>query len=268
MTPTAASSIDAAVAPDAAHQSAPGPDAPSPSPLPRHIAIIMDGNGRWATQRDLPRSEGHRRGAERVPPLVTRCSNLGIEALTLYSFSTENWTRSHEEIDCLMDLYVEYLLAPQQIMLDNNVRFRHLGRIDGLPGPLTDALRATTELTAKGDGLTLCLALNYGSRAEITRAVRRLARRVAAGDLDPEAIDEAALSAELDTAGLPDPDLLIRTAGEMRISNYLLWQISYAELYVTDAHWPDFDEAQLDRALAAYAARQRRFGGVRPKAKN
>ncbi len=220
----------------------------------------MDGNGRWAAAQDRPRSYGHRHGAQRVEPLVTACSHAGIEALTLYSFSTENWSRSHEEVDYLMELYVEYLLAKRELFLENRVRFRHLGRREGLPDPVLRAIDETTELTAEHEGLTLCLALNYGSRAEITDAIRTIAADAAAGRLDPDAISDDTLSSRLGTAGLPDPDLLIRTAGEMRLSNYLLWQISYAELYVTDTLWPDFDLEAFQQALDAYAKRTRRFG--------
>ena len=232
------------------------------APLPRHLAIIMDGNGRWAEARGLRRSAGHRKGADRVPPLVETCSNLGLEALTLYSFSTENWTRSQDEVGFLMDLYVEYLIAQRPQLMDNNIRFRQLGRRDGLPSEVLDELDKSTELTKTHTGLTLCLAINYGSRAEITDAVRRIARRVADGELSPDAIEPATIDQHLYTAGLPDPDLLIRTAGEMRLSNYLLWQLSYAELYVTDRLWPDFDEGEFDKALAAFGSRTRKFGAV------
>jgi undecaprenyl diphosphate synthase len=232
------------------------------SGLPRHLAIIMDGNGRWAQARGLNRSAGHRKGAERVPPLVEACSDLGIEALTLYSFSTENWTRSHDEVGFLMELYVEYLIAQRPQLMDNNIRFRQVGRREGLPAEVLEELDRSTELTKNHTGLTLCLAINYGSRAEITDAARKLAQRVQAGELDPAEIDEGKLENELYTAGLPDPDLLIRTAGEMRLSNYLLWQLSYAEFYVTDTHWPEFDRDELNKALEAYASRHRRFGAV------
>ena len=222
----------------------------------------MDGNGRWAEARGLNRSAGHRKGAERVPPLVEHCSNLGLEALTLYSFSTENWTRSQDEVGFLMDLYVEYLIAQRPQLMENNIRFRQIGRTEGLPDRVREELQRSTELTRDHDGLTLCLAINYGSRAEITDAVRAIARRVEAGELSPEAIEPETIDAHLYTAGLPDPDLLIRTAGEMRLSNYLLWQLSYAELYVADVNWPDFDEAEFDKALAAFGHRTRKFGAV------
>jgi undecaprenyl diphosphate synthase len=222
----------------------------------------MDGNGRWATARGLTRSEGHTAGTEAVRAIVTRCAELHLEALTLYSFSTENWARSHEEVSHLMRLCVHYLAAERDLFVQNNIRFRAIGRRAGLPDDVLASVDETTTLTADNTGLTLNIALNYGSRAEITDAARALARRVADGQLDPQAITEDDLAAHLDTAGQPDPDLLIRTAGEMRLSNYLLWQLSYAELYVTDVCWPDFDAEQLELAFAAYAQRTRKFGSV------
>jgi undecaprenyl diphosphate synthase len=230
--------------------------------LPRHLAIIMDGNGRWAQARGLNRSAGHRKGAERVPPLVETCSNLGLEALTLYSFSTENWTRSQDEVSFLMDLYVEYLRAQRPQLMDNNIQFRQVGRRDGLPPQVLAELDESTQATADHTGLTLCLAINYGSRSEITDAVQAIARRVRAGELDPDDITPDTISDGLYTAGLPDPDLLIRTAGELRLSNYLLWQLSYAEIYVTERCWPDFDDAELEKALASFRGRTRKFGAV------
>jgi undecaprenyl diphosphate synthase len=232
------------------------------TPLPRHVAIIMDGNGRWAQAQGRDRTFGHRKGGERIRPLVTESAKLGIEALTLYSFSTENWTRSQDEIDFLMGLYVEYLIAERDELHSNHIRFVQIGRREGLPQQVLDELDQTVELTKDNTGMTLALALNYGSRTEITDAVRAIAREVKDGTLDPDVIHEQTVSDHLYTAGLPDPDLLIRTAGEMRLSNYLLWQISYAELYVTDVCWPQFDLPQLHRALDAYAHRKRRFGGV------
>ncbi len=222
----------------------------------------MDGNGRWAQARGRDRSYGHKAGAEVVRPVVTECSNLGLEALTLYAFSTENWTRSNEEVSTLMDLYVMYLESERQLFFDNNVRFNQIGRRDGLPPEVLDALDRMKEDTAKHDGLTMTLALNYGSRAEITDAVRAIARKTAEGALAPGQIDEQTIASHLYTAGLPDPDLLIRTAGEMRLSNYLLWQLSYAEFYVTDVCWPEFTVEELHKALSAFKGRTRRFGGV------
>jgi len=230
--------------------------------LPRHIAIIMDGNGRWAAQRNLPRIEGHRRGSEGVREIVTGCARLGIDCLTLYSFSVDNWNRPADEVAGLMELYTAYLAQERPTIMDNNVRLVQLGRREPLPEAVLHELDDTVELSARNSGLTLCLAINYGGRAEITDACRRLAREVAAGRLRPEAISEERISAALYTAGLPDPDLLIRTGGEMRISNFLLWQVSYAELYVTDVLWPDFRKEHLHDAIRSFAARERRFGGV------
>ncbi len=230
--------------------------------LPRHVAIIMDGNGRWAQQRGQPRIWGHRQGAEAVRAIVTECAQLELYVLTLYSFSLENWKRPADEIDALMSLYAEYLVAERPEMMENDVRFVQVGRREGLNAHLLDELDRTIEMTSRNQGLTLALAINYGARAEIVDAARDLAKKVAAGDLSADAIDEDMFSNHLYTAGLPDPDLLIRTAGEMRVSNYLLWQISYAEIYVTDACWPAFDPDQLRTALHAYAARKRKFGAV------
>lgn len=232
------------------------------NPLPRHVAIIMDGNGRWAQARGKDRSYGHKAGAEVVRPIVTECSNLGLEALTLYAFSTENWTRSSEEIDTLMALYVAYLESERQLFFDNNVRFNQIGRREGLPGEVTDALDKMVADTSKHDGLTMTLALNYGSRAEITDAVRAIAKKTADGAIAPGSIDEQTIADHLYTHDLPDPDLLVRTAGEMRLSNYLLWQLSYAEFYVTDVCWPAFSVEELHQALHAFKGRTRRFGGV------
>jgi len=233
-----------------------------PAQRPRHVAVIMDGNGRWAVQRRLPRIAGHRAGAKAVRDIITECGRLGLSALTLYSFSLENWKRPAEEITALMELYVEYLIKERQELLDNNIRFIQLGRSDGLPPSVVGEMRATIEATARCTGLTLALALNYGSRAEITDAVRTIARRVASGALSPDQINERVISDSLYTAGLPDPDLLIRTAGELRVSNYLLWQISYAEIHVTDVLWPDFTVRDLHEAIRDYARRHRRYGGV------
>lgn len=234
----------------------------NPKSLPRHLAVIMDGNGRWATARGMNRSKGHLAGAEAVRPIVTHCSDLGLEAITLYSFSTENWTRSHEEVSFLMDLYVEYLVSERPMFLQNNVKFIQVGRREGLPPEVLDELDATAAMTEQNTGLTMALALNYGSRTEITDAVQAIAHKVQAGELLPGDITPDLISNHLYTAGLPDPDLLIRTAGEMRLSNYLLWQLSYAELYVADVCWPDFDVAELDKAFEVYTHRTRKFGAV------
>ncbi len=231
--------------------------------LPRHIAIIMDGNGRWAKQRGLPRIAGHEQGAKTVNRIVTHCARLHIEALTLYSFSTENWKRPREEVDFLMGLYVEYLVAERRTIMENNVRFLHVGRREGLPEPVLREMDETIRVSAANSGLKLCLALNYGSRDEIVDGVRKIARDVQEGKRRVEEIDEAAVSGALYTAGLPDPDLLIRTANERRVSNFLLWQISYAEIYVCAVLWPDFGERDLNTAIADFAGRERRFGGVK-----
>jgi undecaprenyl diphosphate synthase len=236
---------------------------PEPDALPRHIAVIMDGNGRWARQQGKPRIEGHRAGAKAVRAIVTECARLDLDALTLYSFSMENWKRPAAEIGFLMDLYVRYLMSERSEMIKNNVRFVQIGRREPLPEHVLDELDRTVQMTAGNSGLTLVLALNYGSRTEIADAAAAIAADVKAGKLDPEQVDEALFGRYLYTADLPDPDLLIRTAGEMRISNYLLWQISYAELYVSDVCWPDFDVHQLHEACAAYTLRQRKFGAVR-----
>lgn len=230
--------------------------------LPRHVAIIMDGNGRWAGQRGLPRIRGHMEGAANVRAIITHAARLKLEVLTLYSFSSENWKRPKAEVDALMDLYAEYLVKERAEIMDNNVRLIQIGRREGLPEKVLRELDTTIEMSRGNQGLKLCLAINYGSRQEIADAVQALARRVQNGELSPEAIDEAAISNSLYTAGLPDPDLLIRTAGEMRVSNYLLWQISYAEFYVTEVLWPDFRPEHLNDALRTFAGRQRRFGGV------
>jgi undecaprenyl diphosphate synthase len=235
---------------------------PPPERLPRHVAIIMDGNGRWARQRGFPRFAGHRAGAKTVRLIVEECARLGLRQLTLYSFSTENWNRPQEEVGMLMDLYVEYMRSQRQLLIDNNIQFVQIGRREGLPALVLQELENTLAVTRKNTGMALCLAINYGSRMEITDAVRAIAEEVKSGVLSPDAVTEQTISDRLYTAGMPDPDLLIRTAGEMRISNYLLWQISYAELYVTDVFWPEFSIDELHKAFRNFAARNRRFGGV------
>jgi undecaprenyl diphosphate synthase len=233
-----------------------------PTALPRHIAIIMDGNGRWAQARGLPRIEGHRRAEAAVRAVVTHCARLGIECLTLYSFSLENWKRPQLEVDGLMALYAQYLASERPEIMDNDIRVVQVGRRAGLPAGVLKELDLTEELSRNNRGMVLALALNYGSRTEIADAVRTLAGQVAAGALRPDDITEAHISGALYTAGLPDPDLVVRTAGEMRVSNFLLWQISYAELHVTPTLWPDFREAHLEAALREFAGRTRRFGAV------
>ena len=224
----------------------------------------MDGNGRWARARGLPRIEGHRRGVASVRRITEHCARLGIEQLTLYCLSSENWRRPEAEISFLMQLLEQYVIEERQLLMKERIRLAMIGRREGLPAGTLAEIDRTIDLCAANDGMRLCLAVNYGSRAEIVAAARRLACDVQDGVLDPAAIDEEAFAARLDTAGMPDPDLLVRTAGEMRISNFLLWQISYAELWVTDVCWPDFTETHLDAALAAFAGRDRRFGGLSP----
>ena len=245
----------------AAHARSVGLD---PAKLPRHIAIIMDGNGRWARAQGKERVEGHARGAKSVDVVTEECCRLGIGQLTLYCLSSENWKRPKPEIDFLMALLKEYLLAERKKILDQNIRFTVIGRREGLPAEVLSEIGENERLTRGNSGLTLCLAINYGSRAEIVDAVRSIAERVKRGELSPERIDEVTVSGALYTAGMPDPDLLVRTAGEMRVSNYLLWQISYAELWVTPKFWPEFDAELLREALRDFARRERRFGGLNP----
>ncbi len=230
--------------------------------LPGHIAVIMDGNGRWARQRGLPRIEGHRRGVLSVRATVEECCRLGIGQLTLYCLSVENWKRPRAELDFLMALLHQYLLEERAEILEQNIRFTTIGRREGLPPEVLAEIDENIRLSEANTGTTLCLAINYGGRSELVDAVRRLAERIQAGELAPEDVDEDAINGALYTAGMADPDLLIRTAGEMRVSNFLLWQISYAELWVTERCWPDFDRATLHQALRDYAGRERRFGGL------
>jgi undecaprenyl diphosphate synthase len=234
-----------------------------PRRLPRHIAIIMDGNGRWAQQRGLPRIEGHRRGVKSVRATIEECCRLGIGQLTLYCLSSENWKRPQAELDFLMTLLRKYLIAERAEIMEQNIRFTTIGRRAGLPPKVLREMDENIRVSQDNRGMVLCLAINYGGRTELVDAVRSLAVAVQQGDLEPDAIDETTISGALNTAGMPDPDLLIRTAGEMRVSNFLLWQISYAELWVTDKCWPDFDIPALHEALRDYAARERRFGGLK-----
>jgi undecaprenyl diphosphate synthase len=234
------------------------------APSPRHVAIIMDGNGRWARSRGLPRIEGHRRGVASVRRITEHCARLGLEQLTLYCLSSENWRRPEAEVSFLMQLLEQYVIEERHLLMKERIRLAMIGRREGLPAGTLAEIDRTVDVCAANDGMRLCLAINYGARAEIVAAARRLACDVRDGRLDAAAIDEAAFASRLDTAGMPDPDLLIRTAGEMRISNFLLWQISYAELWVTDVCWPDFTAAHFDAAVAAFAARDRKFGGLSP----
>jgi len=233
-----------------------------PERIPRHIAIIMDGNGRWASQRGFPREFGHRNGASSVRTAIEECGLLGVEVLTLYSFSMENWKRPPGEVSALMRLYMMYLEAEIEKFMKENIRFRPIGRREGLAPEVLEASDRLAEMTRNNTGCTLCLAVNYGSRAEIVDAVRAIAWGVKSGHIDPASITDETINDHLYTAGLPDPDLLIRTAGEMRVSNYLLWQISYAELHVTDVLWPDFGVKDLHNAIRDFASRKRKFGAL------
>jgi undecaprenyl diphosphate synthase len=229
---------------------------------PRHIAIIMDGNGRWAERQNLPRVAGHQRGVDSVRRATEECARLKIEQLTLYCLSSENWKRPQTEINFLMHLLEQYMIEERATIMDNDVRVRMLGRRHEIPEQVLRELDKTVELSSTNTGMWLNLAINYGGRAELVDAARAIAEKIQDGDLSPAAIHESTVAQHLYTAGAPDPDLLIRTAGEMRISNFLLWQISYAEIWVTEKCWPEFDESTLHEAIRAYAARQRRFGGL------
>jgi undecaprenyl diphosphate synthase len=230
--------------------------------LPTHIAVIMDGNGRWAKERNLPRVEGHRNGVESVRTIVRTCGELGINYLTLYAFSVENWNRPKDEVDTLMKYLARFLKSEIGELNRSNVRLEVIGQIYRLPEFVQEQLRKTQAALAKNNGLTLILALSYGGRTEIIDAVRSIAAKVKAGKLEPEEITEQVMAQHLYTRNYPDPDLLIRTSGEMRVSNFLLWQISYAELVVTPTLWPDFRKPQLYEALEEYTRRHRRFGGL------
>jgi undecaprenyl diphosphate synthase len=234
-----------------------------PDRLPRHIAIIMDGNGRWAQEKGRPRYEGHLHGVQSVRNTVEESCRLGIEQLTLYCFSSENWKRPPAELDFLMALLQQYLIEERAEIMRENIRFTTIGRRDGLPPDVLREMDESIRVSSTNTGLTLCLAINYGSRQELVDAMRDLGRRVQRGEIGPDEITEDMVADALYTHGMPDPDLLIRTAGEMRISNYLLWQISYAEFWVTPVCWPDFSTAQFHQALRDYAARDRRFGGLK-----
>ena len=240
------------------------PAGPQPGDiLPRHVSIIMDGNGRWATARGLPRSAGHAAGTEALRDIIRASDDWGIEALSLYAFSTENWSRSKEEVNALMGLLLKYFNSEIDELDEKNVKITILGDVDGMPEPQRQALVKAMERTADNTGLKLNIALNYGGRAELARAARLLAEEVRAGELEPEDIDEDAVAAKLYTAGSPDVDLLIRTSGELRTSNFLPWQLTYAEMVFDDCYWPDFDRARYWKCLQIYARRDRRFGGVK-----
>ncbi len=233
-----------------------------PERMPRHIAIIMDGNGRWARRRGLPRFEGHRRGADSVRRIVEECCRLGIDQLTLYCLSSENWKRPKVELDFLMELLRWYAIQERPEILRQNIRFTTIGLRSGIPDRVWAEVEETKRQSAANTGMILCLAINYGGRLEITEAVRRIVQEAVAGRIRPDEIDERTISEHLFTAGMPDPDLLIRTAGEYRVSNFLLWQISYTEFWVTDVLWPDFREQHLHEAIRDFARRERRFGGI------
>ena len=229
--------------------------------LPRHVAVIMDGNGRWAQRRHLPRIAGHRKGTETARSTIETCARMKIEALTLYAFSVENWRRPKTEIEFLMQLLREYIRQEMPLIQKNNIRMRFLGRADELPAAVQRDTREATEATAKNTGMVLCIALNYGGRAEIVDAANAiLAKQRATGAT--EKLTDSELEKHLYTAGLPDPDLLIRTSGEMRVSNFLLWQIAYAEIFVTDTLWPDFNRARLFESFVEFQKRDRRYGGI------
>ena len=230
--------------------------------LPAHVAIIMDGNGRWAKERSLPRVEGHRRGAESVRSVLRTAARLGVKYLTLYAFSVENWKRPQDEVDTLMKYLARYLKSEQREMNDNNVKLQAIGQTSRLPKFVRDQLEATRESLSQNTGTTLTLALSYGGRTELVDAVRGIAEKARDGEIDPAKISEQTISGHLYTSDMPDPDLLIRTSGEMCVSNFLLWQISYAELVVTDRLWPDFGEPEFCAAMEEFAGRNRRFGKV------
>jgi len=230
--------------------------------MPAHVAIIMDGNGRWAKKRGLPRTMGHAQGARVVEQILEDADHMGIRYLTVYAFSTENWSRPDSEVKSLMDLLRTYMRTSLAKCAKNNVRVRVIGDKSRLDADLQAAIENLERETRNNTGIGFQIAINYGARDEIRRAVTDIAKKAAAGELDPASIDEALISSELDTTGIPDPDLLIRTCGEQRISNFLLWQIAYSELYFSDLAWPDFNKAELEKAVNAYMHRERRYGGL------
>ena len=234
--------------------------------IPRHIAIIMDGNGRWATERGKQRSYGHQAGVDAVRKITSECTRLGVEYLTLYTFSTENWNRPADEVAALMGLVLTSL--EDEIFMKNNVRFRVIGDMGRLPGAVRDKLQETMDHTMGNTAMTMVVALSYSSKWEITKAVKEIAADVKDGRIGVDDIDEDMVSSRLQTNFMPDPELLIRTGGELRISNYLLWQIAYSELYFCDTYWPDFDEECLHKAIASYQNRQRRFGKTEAQVEN
>lgn len=238
------------------------PVTPDFSRLPQHIAIIMDGNGRWATARALPRTAGHRAGSENFRRIATLCNDIGLKYLTVYAFSTENWSRPKNEVDAIMSLFKEYLIEACGELTKKNITLKIIGDTAPLSEDIRELIRETDRLSLGNTGLHVNVCLNYGGRAEIVRAAQTLAQKVRNGELDPEQIDAVGFSACLDTTGIPDPDLIIRPSGELRISNFLLWQSAYAEYYFTSVLWPDFDQEELFRAIADYQGRSRRYGGI------
>ena len=232
-------------------------------PPPEHIAIIMDGNGRWAKKRGLPRTAGHAAGAETFRRIATYCRSIGVKYLTVYAFSTENWKRSREEVECIMALFEKYLHEAIDEMEQDHIRLKVLGDLSRISPELRALIERTAEISTHYDGFQANICINYGGRDEIVHAARRFAAQCAAGERKPEELTEEAFGGLLYTAGIPDPELIIRPSGEERVSNFLLWQSAYAEYYFTDVLWPDFDERELDRAIAAYQKRDRRFGGVK-----
>jgi len=244
------------------------PDRESFARLPRHVAIIMDGNGRWARRRGLPRREGHRAGADSVRAVVEECARLGVEELTLYVFSTENWSRPRSEVSYLMRLMKRFLVERREDLLERNIVLRAVGRLDGFPKDIRRELDKTIEASKSNTGMVLRMAANYGGRQEIADAAAHIAEAAAAGKLKPSDVTVETFPRYEYEADMSDPDLLIRTGGEVRLSNFLLWQLSYAELYFTKVCWPDFRAAQLRRAFQAYAARERRYGGLPKKRKS
>jgi undecaprenyl diphosphate synthase len=233
-----------------------------PEKRPRHIAIIMDGNGRWAQQQSLPRIRGHQQGAHQVRLVTEACAKIGVSQLTLYCLSSENWKRPQEELEFLMFLLTQYMIDERQTMADNNIRLKIIGSRNRIPADVQKEMDKSLELTAGNTGCCLCLAINYGGRAEIVDAVKQISHKVKAGDIGVDSIDETLVAQHLYTAGMSDPDLLIRTAGEMRISNYLLWQISYSEMWITQKCWPEFGEEDLFQAIGDFSRRKRKFGGL------
>lgn len=231
--------------------------------IPRHVALILDGNGRWAKKRGLPRTMGHKEGCVTVEKTVEVAARMGIEYLTVYGFSTENWKRSSDEVGALMQLFRFYMVRLLKIASANNVRVKMIGDRTRFDQDIIDGINRLERETKDNTGLTFVIAVNYGGRDELTRAVRKLAADCCAGKLEPSAITEQVVNSYLDTADIPDPDLLIRTSGELRLSNYLLWQLAYTELYVTDYLWPDFNQEELEKAILSYNRRDRRFGGVK-----